>query len=336
MAGDVGIVIIGRNEGERLRHCLESAVGRAAAVVYVDSGSTDGSVALARLLGVEVIELDLAIPFTAARARNAGLGRLLERLPGLRYIQFVDGDCEIVAGWLDAAREALEAEAGVAVVCGRRRERYPERSLYNRLADIEWNTPIGPAQACGGDAMMRVAPLQDVGGFDPSLIAGEEPELCLRLRRAGWTIHRLDAEMALHDIAMTRFGQWWRRSVRGGYAAAESAARYGRGPERYGVRSSWSFWFWGLAVPLSAFGLAWPTSGLSLLLLTGYPISATRAARTVRARGATRWQAVLYGVFCMLGKFPGLVGQCHYWAGRLRCREARLIEYKLPGADVRS
>lgn len=336
MAGDVGIVIIGRNEGERLRHCLESAVGRAAAVVYVDSGSTDGSVALARLLGVEVIELDLAIPLTAARARNAGLERLLERSPGLRYVQFVDGDCKIVAGWLEAARDVLEAEVGVAVVCGRRRERHPERSIYNRLADIEWNTPIGPAQACGGDAMMRVGPLRNVGGFDPSLIAGEEPELCLRLRRAGWMIYRLDAEMVLHDIAMTRFGQWWRRSVRGGYSAAEGAARYGRGPERYGVRSSLSFWFWGLAVPSSAFGLAWPTGGLSLLLLTGYLVSAVRAARTVRARGVARWQAVLYGVFCMLGKFPGLVGQCHYWAGRLRCREARLIEYKLPGVDVRS
>ena len=55
----------------RLRQCLLS-VG-SATIVYVDSGSTDGSIACAQSLGVESCpELDLSIPFTAARARNAG------------------------------------------------------------------------------------------------------------------------------------------------------------------------------------------------------------------------------------------------------------------------
>ena len=336
MMGDVGVVAIGRNEGERLRRCLESVVGQVTAVVYVDSGSTDGSVAMARSLGVEVVELDLTSPFTAARARNAGFERLRERLPGLRYVQFVDGDCEVVAGWLEAARTALEADPGLAVVCGRRRERSPERSLYNRLADLEWDTPVGPTKSCGGDAMIRVGPLRAVGGYDPTLIAGEEPDLCLRLRRTGRTILRLDAEMTRHDIAMTRFGQWWRRAVRSGHAYAEGAARHGRGPERYCVRPSRSLWFWGLTVPATAFGLAWPTSGLSLLLLSGYPVSALRASRSVQQRGATWRQAALYGIFCMLSKFPGLEGQLRYWAGRLRRQEARLIEYKRPAADVRA
>src|SRR5690349_18516545 len=99
----LGVVAIGRNEGERLRLCLESLI-RSATVrgdVYVDSGSTDGSVALAQSLGVDVVHLDLTEKFTAARARNAGWRRLVQLYPDIRYVQFVDGDCEVVEGWLE-------------------------------------------------------------------------------------------------------------------------------------------------------------------------------------------------------------------------------------------
>src|SRR5215472_6326791 len=130
VVASIGVVAIGRNEGERLRRCLESVVRQADAVVYVDSGSTDGSVALARSLGVETVELDLSIPFTAARARNAGLRRLLEVDPAVEFVQFVDGDCEIVPGWLERAAEELATRPDVAIVCGRRRERFPQASAY--------------------------------------------------------------------------------------------------------------------------------------------------------------------------------------------------------------
>jgi glycosyltransferase involved in cell wall biosynthesis len=127
----IGVVVIGRNEGERLRRCLESV--RSGAVVYVDSGSSDGSVALARSLGVEVVGLDLSSPFTAARARNAGFERLLQFDPSAEFVQFVDGDCEVAAGWLERARKEFEARSDAAVVCGRLRERFPDATVYNRL-----------------------------------------------------------------------------------------------------------------------------------------------------------------------------------------------------------
>ena len=221
----VGAVVIGRNEGESLGRCLGSLAGLSP-VVYVDSGSTDGSVVLAREQGAVVVELDLALPFTAARARNAGLSRLRELEPGLAYVQFIDGDCELVNGWLEAALAKLRSDPGLAVVCGRRRERRPEASRYNRLCDIEWNTPIGEANACGGDALMRAEALQAVGGFAAGLIAGEEPDLCYRLRRRGHRIWRIDADMTLHDANITSLGQWWRRTLRSGhaYAAGSHAA----------------------------------------------------------------------------------------------------------------
>ena len=266
----LGIVIIGRNEGERLRRCLASVIGCESPVIYVDSGSTDNSLEMARGMGVEVVELDMSYSFTAARARNAGFARLERVDPGIKLVQFVDGDCEVVPGWLDSAAHILEQRPDVAVVFGRRRERYPGQTIYNRLADLEWNTPIGDAKACGGDAVIRVEAFRRVNGYDPSIIAAEDDELCLRIRREGWLILRIDAEMTLHDMAMTRFGQWWMRSVRCGHAYAEGSARYGDAPDYHFVRETRSALFWGFLVPLLALGFAWPTRGVSLFLLGGY------------------------------------------------------------------
>jgi GT2 family glycosyltransferase len=324
----LGVVVIGRNEGQRLVVCLRSLLGRGHPVVYVDSGSTDGSVDQARALGAAVVELDLSIPFTAARARNAGARHLLAREPALRYIQFVDGDCEMIDGWLDGAMRELEANPRWAAVCGRLHERNRDRSIYSRLADLEWDAPPGDAKHCGGIAMYRADAWQSVGGFDPSLIAGEEPELCLRLRRSGWTLHRLAIDMAWHDIAITRFGQWWRRAVRSGFVYAQGAAMYGAGPERYCVRETLSYLAWGLVLPVVAFGLAWPTGGISLALLLAYPLLAWRIRRRHLRRGLSPAHAGLYGAACVLGKFAQVLGFFRYWTCRLLGISGRLIEYK--------
>ncbi len=99
----IGVVVIGRNEGERLRRCLESLSGALPNIVYVDSGSADGSVQMARTLRVHVLNLDLSRPFTAARARNAGFDELMKFAPNTDLVQFVDGDCEVVGDWLRTA-----------------------------------------------------------------------------------------------------------------------------------------------------------------------------------------------------------------------------------------
>ena len=240
-----GIVVIGRNEGDRLKACFKSAPS-ATPLVYVDSGSTDGSTLLAREFRAEVIDLDLRFPFTAARARNAGFQKLQEAFPTLKYVQFVDGDCVICTDWLEQAVTFLETHHLICAVFGRRRERYPDRSVYNKLCDLEWDdVPLGEAGECGGDVMMRIDALAAVGGYRADLIAGEEPELCLRLQRAGWIIWRIDAEMTLHDAAITRLAQWWKRTVRNGYALAQGAALHGSGPERYRLRASRRTWLMG-------------------------------------------------------------------------------------------
>ncbi len=333
----VGVVAIGRNEGERLRACLASARRDSAAVVYVDSGSTDGSADLARSLGVHVVDLDLGKPFTAARARNEGFALARAVAPDVDRVQFVDGDCEIVAGWIATAAAALDADPKTAIVCGRRRERFPDASVYNRLCDLEWNTPVGVALACGGDAMVRVAAFEQVGGYDASVIAGEEPEMCVRLRHAGWTVRRISGEMTLHDAAITRFGQWWRRTVRGGHAYAQANAMHGGPPERFRERElrriqRWAVWpivaMAALTLVLAVVGPRWCWLGLAPLLL--YPVLAAKTARYRLGRGDSVRDAALYGAFVTLGKIPEYLGVKKFGSAQRTGRRTAIIEYKGP------
>jgi GT2 family glycosyltransferase len=318
----VDAVVIGRNEGARLVACLASLKGQVRRVVYVDSGSTDGSIAAARAAGAMVVALDMAQPFTAARARNAGLAALAADPPDL--VQLIDGDCTLDPAWIATATAFLAAHPEVTVVCGRRRERCPAASVWNRLADREWNTPIGPARACGGDAVMRYAAVMAVGGYRDSLIAGEEPELCLRLIRAGGQVWRLDAEMTLHDAAMTRMAQWWRRTRRAGHAFAEGAALHGAGPERHWVAETRRALVWGAGVPAVAVvaGLAHP-AGLAVLL--AWPLQVLRLGLRWRHEGRAGWEAALFSVLGKLAEAQGILG---FHLGRLRGRRAALIEYK--------
>ena len=327
----VGLVVIGRNEGDRLRRCLHSVKGKVARAVYVDSGSTDGSIEVARSLGVDVVELDLSTPFTAARARNAGFTHLVSTDSQIEYVQFVDGDCEVVEKWLEHAASELDANPNIAVVCGRRRERFPEQTIYNQLCDMEWDTPVGETQACGGDSMMRVKAFQQVGGFNPTLIAGEEPELCVRLRQKGWKIFRIDAEMTLHDAQMTRFGQWWKRAMRAGHAYAEGSWLHGGEPERHWVKETRSIWLWGLFIPLLALGTAWLTHGLSLLLLLGYPLQFVRMFGNLRRKNISNKNAAFYALSCIVGKFAQVEGALGFLRTRLLGTKSTLIEYKQPG-----
>lgn len=328
----IGAVAIGRNEGARLVACLASlrsafdrgGCGEGGRIVYVDSGSSDGSVAAAERAGAEVVRLDPARPFTAARARNAGLGQLWEGEPP-DYVQLIDGDCTLDPGWIGTARTFLEATPDAAVACGRRRERAPEASVYNRLCDREWDTPVGCVRACGGDALVRCAALKAVGGFRDTLIAGEEPELCVRLRAAGWEIWRLDAEMTCHDARMTRFAQWWRRTRRAGHAYAEGAALYGAPPERHCVDRLRRALLWGGGVPALAVAVMLAAGWPGLLPLAAYPV---QTARLALREGPGRRESWEWAAFTTLGKIAEAQGALGYWLRRHLHQPSRIIEYK--------
>ena len=325
-APGVGVVVIGRNEGERLERCLRSLLDSADRLVYVDSGSRDGSVARARAFGVEVVELDMSRPFTAARARNSGFERLLQLHPDMKHVFFVDGDCEVAHGWLDEASRFLESRPDVAAVWGRRRERHPDLSVYNLLCDIEWNSaPLGETSACGGDAVMRVAPIKEAHGYREDLICGEEPELCARLRKAGWRIWHLDGDMTLHDAAMYRFGQWWRRTVRVGYGYAMFMRLESVREDRQWVYRSRRAWIWGCWTPLAIIALTLAFGRTALVLAAVYPGQVLRLALQGKKSARENWSRAAAMV---LGKFAEMQGQLKFLLERGRSARASIIEYK--------
>ena len=321
----LGAVAIGRNEGERLRRCLTSLIKEVDAVVFVDSGSTDQSVAIAKLLGVEVVELDMSQPFTMARGRNAGWRRLLELHPEINVIQFVDGDVEVFPGWLNFALHELENNKDILIASGRRRERHRNATPYNRLADMEWDTPHGVTNVVLGDMMVRVDAIRTVNGFNPLVIAAEDDEFCLRVStQLGGQIVRLDKDMSLHDAAMTTFPQWWRRMVRAGYGFAQVGAIH---PDHF-VGARRKTWLWGLVLPLTILIAAPLTRGLSFLLLSLYALSFYRTLRNRARKGDSLSDACLYAYFVTISKFPSLIGMLTYYKRRLFNEANTIIEYK--------
>ena len=329
VAPQVAIVAIGRNEGERLKLCLRAALRDAPIVVYVDSGSADGSAEYARSVGCRVVELDASRPFSAARARNEGFACVMELQPDAPFVQFLDGDCEIEEGWLQAAAAALMARSDVGLVCGHVKEVHPEASVYNLLCDLEWRQTPGEILASGGRFMTRTSLFRAVGGFRSDLIAGEDHEFNVRVRRQGWKILMIDAPMANHDAAITSFGQWWRRNRRAGHAYAQVAALHGGGDERYFVRDRRRILIWGLALPIAALAAAPFTHGISLpVLICAYGLQLVHIVRGCRKRGLANRDAWAYGFFTVISRFPALQGLLEYYWRRMRRRSMTIIEYK--------
>lgn len=325
MNASIGFVVIGRNEGQRLIDCLTSISGYLPQIVYVDSASTDGSVEAAKSKGVHVLSLDMSRKFTAARARNEGFDKLIALYPELEYVHFLDGDCAVAQNWVEYALRFLQSNPAVAIVCGRRRERYPEASLYNKMCDLEWNTPIGEAKACGGDALINASVFRKVGGYNNDLIAGEEPEMCIRVRQAGYKIWRLDHEMTLHDAAMYRFTQWWKRALRAGYAYAEGNHLHGSAPEYHWVKESLRAWLWGLFIPcIGLLGLVLypPLAWLVLFVFILQFIKLIYSNRRL-ADFAPKFAGLM-----LVGKFAEVTGQIKYYWQRLTRAQSKIIEYK--------
>lgn len=320
---DVGVVVIGRNEGRRLVDCLNSIKAVTDNIIYVDSGSSDNSVGIAERIGATVVRLDMSRSFTAARARNEGFSALKSLLRDVRFVQFIDGDCILVPNWLPRATVFLKEHVDVAVVCGRRRERFPAASIYNRLCDLEWDTPVGEAMACGGDSLVRTSAFEEAGGYLSRVMAGEEPELCIRLREGGWKIWRLDAEMTLHDAAMTKFSQWWLRAVRSGYGFAEVTRLHRNSKSRLWPRAIPSALFWAACLPASIV-LAAIVHPMFLCGILIYPLQAWRIAG--RAGGSEN--AWAYAGLILASKFAQAQGILKYYWLSWHRQDAQLIEYK--------
>ncbi len=317
----IAAIVIGRNEGARLERCLTSLVGQVDQLIYVDSGSRDDSVAFARSVGADVVELSDDSPFTAARARATGFDALAT---GVEIVQFVDGDCEVVPGWLRAGAQALADKPDLGLVTGWRSELYRDASVYNALCDVEWHRPAGPIRSCGGDMMVRVAAYKAAGGYRADVIAAEDDEFCLRLGKAGWGLERLPVDMTRHDAAMTRFSQWWQRAVRSGHGFAQVGALH---PEFF-VAERRRVWLYGAILPLLFAVGVLLAPALALAVFAVYILSYLRAMHGLWMGGLPLGEAAHHALFLSLSKFPNLIGMATFHLRRLRGADMNIIEYK--------
>jgi len=323
----VGFVVIGRNEGVRLEGCLKSVLSVTDRVVYADSASTDDSVGLAEKLGVAVVSLPADGQLTAARGRNAGYAELKKRFPNCEFVQFLDGDCILQQGWIEDAVAFLEQHPEVAVVCGRRFEAQPKASIYNALCDAEWDTPIGEATECGGDALVRAKAFDEVRGYRSSLLAGEEPEMTARMRAAGWRIWRIDALMSEHDARILTFRQWWRRTQRGGYGYAQTwEVTKGLGQRLY-ARNLRSALVWAVALPLLIIGLALLAKAPLILIALPF-LYGLQIARIARKSGQYGNMRHIGAEMLFLAKFPEAIGAIRYF---IAGKGHKIPEYKSRG-----
>ena len=320
----VDVVIIGRNEGERLVKSLASVMPQARRVVYVDSGSTDQSVAHAEEAGAEVVNLDMSVPFTAARARNEGYEALAAHGDPADCVQFLDGDCTLVEGWLDGASAHMRSESDLGLVTGTQRELKRNTTVFNQMSDHEWNRPAGEIETCGGNMMVRATAFDAVGGFDPKVIAAEDDEFCTRLRKDGWRLVRIERQMSLHDGGVLQFSQWWKRAERTGHGFAQVGYLH---PE-YFTRERRRGWAFGIIFPIFFVVGLFTTLWLSACVLGVYVMSYVKTVLGLQAQGLPGKEALHHAVFLSLSKIPNVIGMVRFHWRRLNNAQMRIIEYK--------
>lgn len=326
----VGVVVIGRNEGERLRACFTALSDFSGTLVYVDSGSSDESISIASNFGHVILSLDPSRPFSAARARNEGFEIILKYNPRVKFIQFIDGDCVLARRWLEVAYSALLADSSCSAVIGHLMEAHPTTSVYNRLCQMEWKSPPGDLSdfgGFGGLSMIRADVFLKLGGFNADVIAGEDSELGVRMSQAGYRVTKIDHHMATHDANIHRFSQWWKRAIRAGHAIGQRAHLNGVSPAKDCVRERKSTWFWGIVVPILVLVPLFPTKGLSALLLGGYLLLAVRVYRHRRHQGESPSDSATYSSFLVLSKVANGIGLAKFYWNR-HTRQYRIIEYK--------
>jgi glycosyltransferase involved in cell wall biosynthesis len=326
----LSIVVIGRNEGQRLARCLESirAIRGFAKLqlIYADSASTDGSPEVAAQFGAEVIVVHRERP-TAAIGRNAGWRRATQEC-----VLFLDGDTILNPDFPRAAYSAMAADEKVCAVWGHRREVHPDKSIYNRVLDLDWVYAPGIVEACGGDVLMRRSALIKAGGYDEQLIAGEEPELCRRLRAKGHFILHIDHPMTLHDLHITRWSQYWKHARRAGYAYAEISDRFQSSADplwRAAARRSLALGcFWSLSLAAAFVASLCFSYIFFIIWACFFALLSARSAWKARWKERSLATLLLYGMHSHVQQLPISIGQMQYFFDKRGGKRRDLIEYK--------
>jgi len=218
----ISVVIIGLNISEKVVNCIKSVKESKypnLEIIYVDGGSSDGSVEKVKKLGyVKVIESNHENQ-TGGRQRNIGW-----RSSKSDLIQFLDGDVLMDPNWINHAFKKINDR--FIAVCGYRKERYPNKNWYNLINDIDWEKNIGETHHFGAEVLIKKSVLDDVGGYDDELISGQNGDISFRIKEKGYHILRIDKIMSYHNIKKNNFRKYFWRNFRHGYGHIQVAIRH--------------------------------------------------------------------------------------------------------------
>lgn len=308
----ISVVIIGINVERYIKACIDSIKRtdypqELLEIIYVDGGSKDSSVAIAQNCPhVKVIQLQQNRP-TPGRGRNAGW-----KIAKHALVQFLDADTTVDPFWFKQAQEQLHDR--VVAVCGRRSELERRKNPYHLIGDIEWDATPGFIDAFGGDVLIKKEALEAVGGYDDSLIGGEDPDLSYRLRQNNGLLLRIDAPMTIHDLNMDSFKQYCRRAFRTGHAYAEVGLRYRKDPEKFWLKELTRI---GSSTTVPWF--LWTSLSLLGLPILGPLLAAALAFRPLRlVKGfqekfhLSMKESVLYALHLSFVVYPQMAGVLDY------------------------
>jgi glycosyltransferase involved in cell wall biosynthesis len=211
----VSVVIIGKDEEQNLGACIRSVrameyPAERLEIIYVDTGSSDRSVEIAR--GMQVIAVEEKSPFPSpGLARNRGMREARHDI-----IHFIDGDMTIARDYLKEAVRLLDT-GDIVCVIGDVRERNSEKSFLARVLNYPWSSrEAGFVDAPGGGGTFKKVALQTVGGYNPLILKGQETELGYRIHERGYKIYKIEHLMAVHNYGIARLYDLLSRSYRMG------------------------------------------------------------------------------------------------------------------------
>ena len=196
----ISVIVIGKNEGSQLDTCLTHAKRAlrmlSYELIYVDSRSTDDSVAIAKAHGARCFMLEDA-------HTTAGLGRYVGTQAARgEYLLFLDGDMQLQPGFVDHAMMKM-AENGYDGASGIREDHYMKNGALLSTNENYFgciHERIVPE--FGGAIFLKADALKACGSWSPDTIACEEAELHARLIAAGSKIVELPVPMIIHCDAV--------------------------------------------------------------------------------------------------------------------------------------
>ncbi len=326
-----GVVVVATNDNASPKTAIHSA-GDGRAIVFVAVGGAPDATAIAKSAGAVIAEGPDRSFSPAGRARNAGYRQLKKIAPHLQYVQFVDAETTLDPDWIETAEKFMARRPEVSIVAGGLKTHSGSNMALASTGARNHADEEGEIQCVlGGSALMRVESFEAAGGFRGDLLTAETVDLCIRLRRRGARIWRLDETMGLRQPASKSVG-WWSQSRQRGFDNAYCASLHGGPPERVGMLDTVLAVVWGFIFPAAVIIAATlgavlatklspatpPIMIAGAILAFGAGVFALRIAASIIFRGVFKLSSWKTAVPIVMGRAPEFLGACKLWFGAKR------------------